>query len=92
MLQIVIDMSCVPPEVVFVGLVLFNDNYKPKFLHEFYRRFPRLKSYNKKSVRVHEDTLFNILQFFDEKWLRIVCYQFKAHLWKTHERRIIVLF
>ena len=92
MWHIVIDMSGLPPEEVHIGLVLFNDNYKPSFLNEFYQEFAYLKSYHKKSTHVDPDTLFKILDFFDKKRLRMVCYNFKDFQWKVHERRINELF
>jgi len=92
MWHIVIDVSGMYPDDIYVGLVLFNDNYKPYFLNDFYREFPNLRPYNAKSTRLDSDTLFGILKFFDEKRLRMVCYHFRDFEWKKHERRINELY
>ena len=34
------------------------------------------------------EILFKILDFFNSKRLRMVCYQFKAHQWKRYERAV----
>jgi hypothetical protein len=88
MWNIVVDMSGMPPDDIYIGLVLFNDKYKPKFLYEFYQEFPDLRAYAKKSTRVDNDKLLKILRFFNSKKLRMVCYQFGNHQWKKHERML----
>ena len=53
MWQIFIDTSGMPPnEDVYIGLVLFDDRIKGQFINSFYRQFPFLKSYQRKSSRV----------------------------------------
>lgn len=83
-----IDVSGMPPEDIHIGLILFRVNYKKQFTYEFYKKFPSLRDYNKKSTKIHPDNLFDILEFFSNKRLRMVCYQFKSHQWKKHERRL----
>jgi len=92
MWQIMIDVSGMPPNDINIGLILFNANYKKRFLYEFYNEFPHLRDYEKKSTRLNSDELFKILGFFNDKKLRMVCYKFQDFQWKKHEQRLNDLF
>lgn len=88
MWQIMIDVSGMPPEDIYIGLILFNDNYKKRFLYEFYEKFPDLIRYTKKSTSIDKEYLYKILEFFNDKRLKMVCYHFKDNRWKQHERKL----
>ncbi len=88
MWKIVIDISGMPPDNIYIGGFLINENYKSRFITEFYDCFPELLSYTKKSTKAKPRTLFEVLKFFDEKRLRMACYHFNDFQWKLHERRL----
>lgn len=86
--RILIDCSGQPPDSLWIGLIKFNPNYKELFLDEFYGKFPDLRSFNKKSVRVKDSQIFEVIKFLHDKRLRMVAYHWGDHQWKLHERRI----
>lgn len=86
--DIMIDMSGTPQDDIYVGLILFTEGYKKRFLQEFHKKFPATMDYDTKSNQISNDTLYEILRFFDEKRLRMVCYHFKNFRWKEHERKL----
>ena len=88
MWNVFIDVFGTPYESIYVGMFLINDGYSKQFLTEFYGIFPQLKHYNKKANKVRRDDLRKVIDFFNSKKLRMVCYHFGNHQWKVHKRRI----
>lgn len=88
MWKVFIDVSGMPQEDVYIGVILFNNKYRDLFISDFYNKFPKLRSYNNKSTKVKKDTLFDIIKFMSDKRLKMVCYKIKSSEFKKYEREI----
>jgi len=56
---------------IFVGCILFNDNYRAAYKEKFYREFPSLQSFNKKGSSLNPDKLKNIINHMDQNKIKM---------------------
>jgi|GEM_PF-1662155 len=60
-------------EDFFIGVIVFNEKYRKKFLHEFQTRFPNLNSFKKKGTVLSKEKLTEVIKFMNEKRINMVC-------------------
>jgi len=44
-------------EDIFIGVIVFNERFRRKFLEEFQDKFPNLRSFKKKGTNLSEEKL-----------------------------------
>ncbi len=63
-------------EDFFVGVIVFNEKYRKKFLNEYGSRFPNLHSFKKKGTSLTEAKLKEVIKFMNEKRINMTCLHF----------------
>lgn len=63
-------------EDFFIGVIVFNEKYRRKFLNEFQAQFPNLKNFKKKGTHLTETKLKEVIEFMNEKRINMTCLHF----------------
>lgn len=63
-------------EDFFIGVIIFNEKFRKKFLDEFQKKFPNLKNFKKKGTTLTTDKLTEIIEFMNEKRINMICLHF----------------
>jgi hypothetical protein len=85
-----VDMSGVPyDDDLYIGAVFINELFSGRFIKEFYREFPELKSFKKKAVNLPDDKLKQIIDYFEKRKVRCVCIKFHKHKMRKYYTEIL---
>ena len=69
---------------IYVGCILFNENYRAGFREKFYAAFPSLRSFEKKGASLHPDKLKEIIKFMDDNHIKMSCCRLPRHIIKKY--------
>lgn len=63
-------------EDFFIGVIVFNERFRKKFLEEFHEKFPNLKRFKKKGTNLTEQKLKEVISFMNDKRINMTCLLF----------------
>ena len=86
-IHFVIDVSGTPYGKVIMGLVSFNTNLINEILKAFKREFPQLRRSKRKGSKLAKNELKKIIEFLDQRKVRMVSICFNAEDWKYYKSK-----
>jgi hypothetical protein len=79
-----IDISGVPGDDLFVGLVSFNPYYRLEIIKKFYDKFPELKHSRWKGTKLGPKKLLQIVSFLSEEKVKMYAIKFLKKDWNFY--------
>jgi len=84
-----VDMSGQPSgDDLYIGCIFINDSYVGQFLNEFYKAFPYLRRFNKKSTTLSPEKIKEVINYINDKKIRMICLKFHKHKLNKYYREI----
>jgi hypothetical protein len=73
---------------IYVGCIIFNDNYRTDFKDKFYREFPSLKHFDVKGTNIAPAKVKEVISFMNSNKIRMSIVVLQRYMIKKIESRI----